>query len=495
MARWWEIPLTEQSSVPKVRAVAYYRHSAQDRQENSIPIQRAQVHKWARDYDVEIIHEFADAGISGLTAEDRPGFTEMMEEWVKQRDDFYFVLCLDVSRFGRFQDLDESAQYCAICKQHGKKVHFTSFGAPKEDDLFQPVFLHLERYRAGQYSKELSGKVFNGMLMIAGQGYWPGGTPPYGTDRLLLDEKREPVGKLQEGQRKSIQNQRITLVMGDPVEVAIVQRIFQEFVDQGYSEYRIAEGLNRDRIPAPGGFRWGPQTIIDRLRRETYVGTLVYNRTSQKLKTPTRQNPPNEWVRTPEAFEGVISLDQFVRAQEILAERRQKYDPERMLAELDAIYQQYGVLHASLLRSKEGLASANIYGQRFGSLDFAFQRLFHEQHDRARQLVQQRICQQVPEVLPYADFLVLDQKLALSIQPAVPVPHGYATYWPFRPDSRQVIDITLGVLLSDARDLEILGYLAMPRSDAGEKAFRLSSSSSRIDMFGRTDLTFLQQLL
>jgi hypothetical protein len=69
MARWWEIPLAEQSPVPKVRAVAYYRHSAHNRQENSIPIQKAQVHKWARDYDVEIIHEFTDAGISGLTAD------------------------------------------------------------------------------------------------------------------------------------------------------------------------------------------------------------------------------------------------------------------------------------------------------------------------------------------------------------------------------------------------------------------------------------------
>jgi DNA invertase Pin-like site-specific DNA recombinase len=101
MARWWEIPLAGQSPVPKVRAVAYYRDSAHNRQENSIPIQKAQVHKWARDYDVEIIHEFTDAGISGLTAEDRPGFIEMLDEWVKQRDDFYYVLCLDVSRLPR----------------------------------------------------------------------------------------------------------------------------------------------------------------------------------------------------------------------------------------------------------------------------------------------------------------------------------------------------------------------------------------------------------
>ena len=72
---------------------------------------------------VEIIHEFADAGKSGLTAEDRPAFTELMEEWVKQQKDFTYILCLDVSRWGRFQDLDRSAQYPpAEWAKHGKQV-------------------------------------------------------------------------------------------------------------------------------------------------------------------------------------------------------------------------------------------------------------------------------------------------------------------------------------------------------------------------------------
>ena len=48
-------------------------------------------------------------------------------------------------------------------------------------------------------------------------------------------------------------------------------------------------------------------------------------------------------------------------------------------------------------------------------------------------------------MLNYADFLVLAQKLTLSVQPAVPIPNGYSAYWPFRPDGRHVIDVTLGV--------------------------------------------------
>jgi hypothetical protein len=46
---------------------------------------------------VEIIEDFADYGRSGLTSEGRPSFTDMMENWVKKRNDFQYILCVDVS--------------------------------------------------------------------------------------------------------------------------------------------------------------------------------------------------------------------------------------------------------------------------------------------------------------------------------------------------------------------------------------------------------------
>ncbi len=69
MVHWREIDLPDANSPALVRAVAYYRHSAQDRQENSIPIQQDQVRTWARENGVEIIREFCDAGRSELNPE------------------------------------------------------------------------------------------------------------------------------------------------------------------------------------------------------------------------------------------------------------------------------------------------------------------------------------------------------------------------------------------------------------------------------------------
>lgn len=72
---WWvkEEPAAAPTA-PRFRGVAYYRHSARDRQENSVAIQQELVQKWAGENGVEIIQEFADRGKSGLTAEGRDGF-------------------------------------------------------------------------------------------------------------------------------------------------------------------------------------------------------------------------------------------------------------------------------------------------------------------------------------------------------------------------------------------------------------------------------------
>jgi DNA invertase Pin-like site-specific DNA recombinase len=134
MSNWWQVPNSlSENNTGQIRAVAYYRTSALDRQENSLLIQQNQVRKWARKLGVEIIQEFADHGRSGLTSEDRPAFTDMMENWVKRRGDFQYILCLDVSRWGRFPNIDLSAQFCTECKKAGKQVIYTTIGKPREE--------------------------------------------------------------------------------------------------------------------------------------------------------------------------------------------------------------------------------------------------------------------------------------------------------------------------------------------------------------------------
>jgi hypothetical protein len=152
------------------QAVAYYRHSALDPHENSIRNQRERVRRWADDSQIKIIHEFVDAGKSGLNAEGRPAFTEMMEEWVKNRSDFLYVICLDLSRWGRFRDIDLSAHYIAECLKYGKQVNFIETAEFTEDDPLYPVYVDFERLRAAQVSRELSDRIWRNCVMITSQG-------------------------------------------------------------------------------------------------------------------------------------------------------------------------------------------------------------------------------------------------------------------------------------------------------------------------------------
>lgn len=495
MIEWWkdDNDETTDEQTMRVRAVAYYRHSAQDRQENSVSLQQEQVRQFADEHGVEIIKEFADLGKSGLTAEGRDDFNEMMDDWVKARIDFQYVLCLDVSRWGRFQDIDLSAQYSAECKRHGKEVIYTTIGKPKENDPLYPVYIQFERFRAAQYSRELSEKVYRGCANIAKQGYWPGGPPPYGFTRLLLDESRNPVRQLSPGERKSIQNQRVTLASGNADELSTITRIFREFVELERTSKKIAQGLNRDGIPSPGGVCWDGEKVRRILRNELYVGTMVYNKTTMRLKTPRRDNPREDWIRTPSSFQPIIDQTTFDRAQQILKEWTDRYTAQPMLENLQRILEQYEFLRPSFFIRP----SAGTYARKFGSLDVAFQRAHGQAHEEAKAIVTSRIGKLVKQVEVFTDFLVLEKKLTVLIQPSVPALCGYHSYWSFQPDKRRVIDFTLGVALSGPADFQILGYIVMPRLlTSRRKTFRMSGVAiPGLELLGHGNLDFIRDLL
>jgi len=497
MKHWWIQKTKKESEFnPQQRAVAYYRHSAQDKQENSILIQQEQVQAWAIRNGLEIIKEFSDSGKSGLNAEGRPAFMYLMENWVKKHKDFKYLLCLDVSRWGRFPDIDLSATYSAECKRHGKEVIYTDIGKPREDDPMYPLYLQFERYRAAQYSRELSSKVWRGCMKIAEQGYWAGGKPPYGFQRMLLNEVRQRVQTLNPGERKGIQNQRVILVPGNNSEVDVICRIFSEFVKHGFDVQEIADNLNREHIISPGGLSWDSGKVHTILKNELYAGTMVYNKTSQKLKTPIKQNPRENWVRTPKAFDAIIDTQIFEQAQNIIIGRNQKCVPEIMLEKLRDIVSTHGALRPALLRYDALCPCPATYAKYFGTLDFAYQKACINSLLGIHDEVLRKLSGMAKLIERHDNFIVIDQRFTVLIQPSMPLRHGYSQYWFFRPDLRPVVDMTIGVPVSQEPPHAILGYLLFPRllmKDCGIRLF--GSSEFYLEAFGRQDLDFMQQLI
>lgn len=485
MAYNWFSP----KNVTTRKAYAYYRHSAEDRQENSIPLQREQIYEYATKHEISIIKEFQDAGKSGLTNE-RVGFQNMLSSVRNKEDKVHFILVLDVSRWGRFQDVDESAMYTWECKKHNVKVCYVDRDNLENEDLnlTDSLLISIDRTMAAIYSKNLSEKVFKGCKKIAEQGFRAGGPAPYGLKRVLLDEKRNYLQDLNPGQRKSIQNQRVTLAPGPSHEVRVIKEIYRKFIVHKHSLKAIADSLNKRDIPSPFGLKWTPSTIGRRLQNALYTGTMVYNKTFNRLKCSSRKNPHSEWVITPNSFKGIIDENQFKEAQKIIAERReaeqQKYSMQSMSENLRCILLKYGSISTKIMQAQKDLVSVYSYRKIFGSLEKAYQYLYQDRIEQCRAEVIRKIISFGVQVYDFNDFIVLDNYSSIHIQPRVLKPSGFEASWLFNPLRKEQIDLTLGVLLNSDPDYEVLGYLAFPANVRGEKNLTFSTHDlSKFDLF------------
>jgi len=125
----------------------------------------------------------------------------------------------------------------------------------------------------------------------------------------------------------------------------------------------------------------------------------------------------------------------------------------------------------------------------------AYQQVFRTAVCEVRTEVEALLRRSVNEIESHDDFLVVNRRFTVFIQPSVPVPHGYNQYWYFCPDGRGIVDITLGVPVSGHEGPKILGYLALPRLLVGGRSIRLfGSSQTTLDMYGYTGLEVIFEL-
>src|SRR5258705_2145773 len=145
--------------------------------------------------------------------------------------DFEAILVYDVSRWGRFQDADEGAYYEHLCSRAGIPVHYCEEQFDNDGSIGSTLLKNVKRVMAGEYSRELSVKVFAGQCRLVELGFRQGGPAGYGLRRLLIDEKHAPQGELQRGDRKSLQTDRVVLTLGPQEEIDQVLRTYSMFVD------------------------------------------------------------------------------------------------------------------------------------------------------------------------------------------------------------------------------------------------------------------------
>ena len=359
-----------------IRAAQYVRMST-EHQRYSTENQADAIAAYAAVRGFSIVRTYADAGKSGLNLSGRSGLQQLLSDVEGGNADFSAVLAYDVSRWGRFQDADESAYYEHVCRRAGITVHYCAEQFENDGSLTATVIKSMKRAMAGEYSRELSTKVFIGQCRMAELGFRQGGNPGYGLRRQLLDEHHEPKGVLEHGKRKSLKTDRVVLVPGPQEEVETVRRIHRMFVNDRMAEAAIARALNTERVPAEFGRRWSGPSVHKVLVAEKYVGHNVFNHTSFKLKRTRVRNPPDMWIRANGAFPALVDPEIFAASQALIEARNRRHTDEELLDLLAKLLHERGTLSALVIDEADGVPSSHVYQARFGSLLRAYRLVGH----------------------------------------------------------------------------------------------------------------------
>jgi DNA invertase Pin-like site-specific DNA recombinase len=123
-----------------------------DHQRYSTENQADAILQYAERRGLEVIRTYADEGKSGLRLDGRDALQRLIRDVQSGDADFSTILVYDVSRWGRFQDADESAYYEYICRRSGIAVQYCAEQFENDGSPVSTIVKGVKRAMAGEYS-------------------------------------------------------------------------------------------------------------------------------------------------------------------------------------------------------------------------------------------------------------------------------------------------------------------------------------------------------
>lgn len=225
-----------------MKAAIYARFSSHNQREESIEGQVRACKRFAKEHGMTVIEIYADRGISGLHADNRPEFQRMIQDSDHHR--FEALIMWNLDRFSR--DKYDTAVYKTRLKKNGVSLYYSDQSIP---DTPEGIILEslLEGF-AQYYSANLARNAKRGLQENARKCLWNGGCVPLG---YLIDE-----------------HQRFVL---EPIGAACVRMIFELYAS-GQSIKSIVCTLNEKGYKTVKGNRFRLGSIQGILRNRKYIG-------------------------------------------------------------------------------------------------------------------------------------------------------------------------------------------------------------------------------
>jgi site-specific DNA recombinase len=293
------------AAAPGSRAIIYLRVSTgkQAEKDLSIPDQRKQLRAHCKHHAYSIVGEYKDAK-SGRN-DKRAGFQEMIDEVIHGGINCDLIIVHSYSRF--FRDGVYSELYFRELAKKGVRVISLTQKADEsaEGQLVRRIIAIFDEFQSLETSKHVRRSLHEN----ASQGFWCGGTTPFGY-RVVEVEKRGKTSKK-------------GLAIAED-EAAVVNLIFDlatsgDATSAPMGVKSIASWLTERGYKTRNGKNWRTSTVHRRLSDRTYTGEFIYS---------SKQGDGEDIIiRVPE----IISREHFDRLQEIRTSRDPQNTPPRIV--------------------------------------------------------------------------------------------------------------------------------------------------------------------
>lgn len=256
------------------------------------------------------ITEFCDDGFSG-TDFNRPGVQALIE--AAKSGSIHMIIVKDFSRFGRdYLEVGRYLEYIFPILQ----IRFVSVNDNYDSsDRFGTtggMSVALKNLVYGMYSADLSKKIRSARDIRARNGEFIGQYAPYGYRKnpedkheLLIDENVAWVVR------------KIFRMAADGIShTEIARRLNEAEIPTRYMYHKLKGDNFPDKQPHVKIKKWDNTTVKDIITNETYLGTMIWNRSKCGMDTNKKQvvQPRETWIIVENQHEALIPKELFDKA-------------------------------------------------------------------------------------------------------------------------------------------------------------------------------------
>ena len=294
-------PISKQG-IQLIRVAAYCRVSSSSADQlNSYATQIDYYTKLAKKKKSEwnMVEIFADEGLSGMKANNRPEFQRMIRMCELHQIDL--IITKSVSRFSR--NTKEALEYVRKLKNLGIGVIFEKEGINTQS-LGDEMLLNTFAAIAQEESKAISQNQRLSIVKRMELGIYVDSNAPYGF--RLVDKQ----------------------LVEYPPEADIVRWIFNAYLC-GMSTSEIAKELTDRGIPTKNGKeKWKSSKISYMLSNERYIGDGNYQKTYRDTTVPFKQSKnrgEEDMYYATDTHTAIIDKDTFEKVQALLNKRKSQF--------------------------------------------------------------------------------------------------------------------------------------------------------------------------